>query len=153
MMRTMLAKTRDDVGAFIALDDAVEDLRSALERKNLDAAREALGVVDEMTRVAAPSISVAEAAKELGVSRPTVKDWLQRGLLRQCGRSPLRLDFRRTQEVRRQVNELRLRQGDRRRLVRALELWADTELLRRTDVTAGIREGLADETVDMPPLD
>lgn len=142
-----------DVLTFIALDDAVDDLRSALDHRNLAAAREALGIVEEITRVAAPSISLAEAAKELGVSKPTVRDWLERGLLKQRGKSPVRLDFRRTQEVRRQVNELRARKGDRARVVRALEVWADAELLGRDDVADGIREGLADKTVEMPPLD
>lgn len=149
----MLTKPRKDVAAFIALDDAVDDLRAALERQNLDAARLALGVVEEMTRVTAPPISVAEAANELGVSRPTIKSWLERGLLKSGGRSPLRLDFGRTQEVRRQVKTLRATQGNRGRLVHALEAWADNELLRRDDVAAGVGEALRDDTVDMPPLD
>jgi predicted DNA-binding transcriptional regulator AlpA len=151
--KTQSTKQRTEIETFIVLHEAVDDLRQALERANLEAAQKALGVVEEMARVAAPTLSVEEVTRELGVSRPTVHKWIEKGLLIVCARAPVRVEFARTQEVRRQVRRLREAHGDRARLARGLEAWADGELLRRKDVRAGVREALAGDTVDMPPLD
>jgi predicted DNA-binding transcriptional regulator AlpA len=151
--KTKTAKKRDSIDAFIALDEAVDDLRQALERANLEEAQKALGIVEQMTHATAPPLTVQEVTRELGISRPTVHKWIDKGLLTVCAQAPLRVDFARAQEVRRQVRRLRAAHGDRARLVRALEAWADADLVRRDDVRTGVREALDGDTVDMPPLD
>lgn len=150
-MKTL--STDSVIAAFLDIDEAVEHLRLAVEEGDLDWAKTALGEVDQARARHAPPVSVAVAARLLGVSQPTVRDWAKRGILQPVKKSPQAVSLESVRGVQRALAEIRHFADVKGRYVALLEARADRRLLERDDVVAGAAEALAGETVAMPQLD
>ena len=140
------------VAAFLDIDEAVDHLRIAVEEGDLVSAKTALDEVDEVRTRHAPPVSVAYAARLLGVSQPTVRDWAKRGLLQMVAKSPQALSLASVRTAQRALAEIR-HFNDKGRYVAVLQARADRRLLTRDDVAAAVADALRGETVAMPPLD
>ncbi len=139
--------------AVVELQDIQDELREAVpsptgaSRRDLDAVSVALQRLEETVERldgAVPSsggLQVAEAAEYLGVSEPTVRAWLERGLLNAVPASkPAVVERSSLRRVHRAIEELRRRGQDRdwlRALVDVLHDHADRE---RPEIVAGLDE-------------
>lgn len=82
---------------------------------------------------------VSEAAKVLGLSQPTVRAWIESGLLEPiAGMTPLRIEVLSLAEVKRLLDLIRRHKDDRHLLVQVMRILRDRAAL------AGSEEGLAD---------
>jgi len=101
--------------AVVELEDARDelacagtDLTSALRKID-----DAVARLDRLS-AAAPGLSVADAAAYLGVSQPTVRDWLKRGVLERVPDSkPVLIERSSLRQIHRLLDELRERGKDR----------------------------------------
>jgi excisionase family DNA binding protein len=101
--------------AVVELQDARDelvaadtDLASALSKID-----DAVARLDRLT-AAASGLSVADAAAYLGVSQPTVRDWLKRGVLERVPDSkPVLIERSSLRQLHRLLDELRERGKDR----------------------------------------
>jgi hypothetical protein len=84
---------------------------------------------------------VSQAADYLGVSEPTVRAWIQRGLLHTVPRSkPLLVERSSLREVHGAVSELRTRGHDRDWLRVLVDLLHDRAERRRPEIERGLDE-------------
>jgi len=82
---------------------------------------------------------VSEAAKVLGLSQPTVRAWIESGLLEPiAGTTPLRVDVLSLAQVKRPLDLIRRHKDDRQLLVQVMRILRDRAAL------GGSEEGLAD---------
>lgn len=123
--------------ALMALTDAREalnDERRDLAFVALEEAQHALESVEHT-----PGIPVAQAAERLGVSGPTVRSWMQRGILRTVpGMTPAQIEPETLRRVARALAELRERGHDRDWLLALADYLDDLSALR----SPALREGL-----------
>src|SRR5438874_149496 len=95
------------------VEEAVEEIgamasaQSAIERGDLESAREAVARAFESKMNRAPSVPVSLAAKLLGVSEPTIRKWIARGVLQQSPSKPVGVTLRSYHEVHQIIQELR----------------------------------------------
>jgi hypothetical protein len=95
------------------IDRAVEELheldgaRTALEQGDVTSAGDALDRARRRVLQLDMSVPVARAAKLLKVSEPTVRDWIEAGILEVAGEGPLQLTFRSIVETRDELDHLR----------------------------------------------
>ncbi len=99
--------------------DELDGARIALEEGAVDSAGSHLGRARSVVLRLDLSVPVAFAAQLLDVGEPTVRDWIDAGVLRVAERRPLGLTFRSVVEARRDLHELR-REGASANLRRAL---------------------------------
>ncbi len=84
---------------------------------------------------------VSEAAAVLGISQPTVRAWIESGLLTPMpGTKPLRIDILALAETKRVLDLIREHAGDGPLLVHVMRVLRDRSALRGE----GVREGLDD---------
>lgn len=128
-----MART-DVVDDLIALQRLVDDEPDPERRQKLDAVRSHL-VARE------PGLKVADAARVLGLTPPTVRSWLQSGLLDAVpAASPVRVEVRALAEVKYAVDLLREHGRDRNLLVAVMRILRDRAALEGE----GVREGFED---------
>lgn len=124
----------DVVDDLIALQRLAEDEDDPQRRQTLDAVRTRLAARDR-------GVKVADAAKVLGLTPPTVRSWLDAGVLEVvAGATPVRIEVRSLAEVKHAVDLLREHGHDRNLLVAVMRLLRDRAALG----TAGAREGFED---------
>ncbi len=126
--------------AVVELTDARDDLAAgndvAAAVKRID---EALALLDQAAP--SPGLPVAEAAAYLGVSEPTVRDWLKRGVLnRVAGSRPALIERSSLRHVHRLISELRERGKDRDWLRSLMDYLDDLAVVRSPAVQRGLAE-------------
>lgn len=130
---------------LVGLDDVVEELSVVSDPHRSGELAEQLMAMGSQLKRAAPNAArggpVAEAAKYLGVSEPTVRLWVRRGALAALpGSKPALIEHESLRRVGRAVRELRARGEDREWLegvVRYVEDMADRS-------SPSVRRGLED---------
>ena len=122
----------------------LEDARDALTSTDHDVAsavKRLDSVVARLDGVASPGMPVADAAIYLGVSQPTVRDWLRRGaLLAVPNEKPILVERERLRSVRRAVDELRERGQDADWLRSLLDYLDDLAVIGSPAVQRGLAE-------------
>lgn len=140
-----------DTAERIARDiDELDELESSLGR-NEDARLKVVRLrrrrLDE-----APSVRLSVAGKLLGLSLPTIRTWIDRGLLEEVrGSSPRRVTLRNVLEVRPLVRELRALGRDRNLLEAVLARVEDKRALSDRKLRRSLDEMRSDELVDITP--
>jgi Helix-turn-helix domain len=130
---------------LVGLDDVVEELSAVSDPRRSGELAEQLMAMGKQLKRAAPNaargVPVAEAAKYLGVSEPTVRLWVRRGaLVALPGSRPALIEHDSLRGAGRAVRELRARGEDREWLegvVRYVEDIADRS-------SPSVRQGLKD---------
>jgi excisionase family DNA binding protein len=98
----------------------------------------------------APALTVPEVAEELGVSRPTVRSWIAKGLLDVLAdTSPVRVRFASVQQLKERLGKLRELATDERRFSQLLREAADQRALAQPGAREGLEDALAGDTVDL----
>ena len=139
--------------AVVELQDAQDELRTLAPshkrpaKRQLDALSSALRLLeDAVARLDRPTpessgLPVAQAADYLGVSEPTVRAWLERGVLRRVPRAkPVLIERSSLRSAHRAVEELRRRGQDRDWLHALVDLLHDRVEQQRTELLRGMEE-------------
>jgi len=140
-----------DTAERIARDiDELDELESALTR-NKDARLKVVRLrrrrLDE-----APSVRLSTAGKLLGLSLPTIRVWIERGLLDEVdGSSPRRVTLESVLEVRPLVRELRALGRDRNLLEAVLARLDDEQTLADAKLRRSLDEMRRGELTDITP--
>jgi len=93
---------------------------------------------------------VSEVAKVLGLSQPTVRAWIESGLLEPiAGTTPVRVDVLSLADVKRALDLIRRHKDDKRLLADVMRLLRDRAALAREDVRAGLEDLAAGRTVPL----
>jgi excisionase family DNA binding protein len=141
---------RQLVASFVALDDAITRASSALSNGDVTVAEDALERAKLAVYTDAPALTVPEVADELGVSRPTARSWIDKGLLDVVAdTSPRRVTFSSIQGLKERLAKLRVIAKDERRYSQLLSEAADRRALARTGAREGLEDALAGDTVDL----
>lgn len=117
------------------------DAREAIEKGHPDAALDALdeaeGVLISVKHT--PGVSVAAAGEQLGVSEPTVRNWVKRGALSAVPKArPMQIEPESLHRVNRALAELRERGQDRDWLQAVVDYLHDREARESDAVQRGI---------------
>jgi hypothetical protein len=149
--------------AVVELADAAEELQSSAQRlpgrgagapelvEQLRAQQEAISAALELVRgasarlearvAASPGLPVAETAEYLSVSEPTVRSWLDRGVLdRLEGSKPILVERGSVRRAGRLLQELRERGHDRDWMQALVDLLHDTAEAQRPEIKRGLGE-------------
>lgn len=138
--------------AVVELSDAQDELAHATEharlpsesKAELDRARDAVDTVIsrlEKQFSGAHGVAVAESAEYLGVTPPTVRSWLKRGVLKSVrGKRPIQVTSESLRQTQRLLEELRSRGQDRDWLQSLVDYLHDADARRRPDVRRGLEE-------------
>jgi excisionase family DNA binding protein len=141
---------RQFVASFVTLDDAITRASHALSSGDVAVAERALEQAKRTVYTDAPALTVPEVADELGVSRPTVRSWIAKGLLDVVAdTSPRRVRFASVQELKERLARLRALAKDDRRLSQLLREAADQRALTQPGAREGLQDALAGDTVDL----
>jgi DNA invertase Pin-like site-specific DNA recombinase len=123
--------------ALISLDDARDALQSGRRDAAIQAMQEAHRTLEGIGHAA--GVPVAQAARRLGVSVPTVRSWIARGALAAIkGSSPVEIEPESLRSVGRALDELRERGQDREWLQALVDYLDDRKARQRP----ALREGL-----------
>lgn len=126
-----LAEVVDDLITLQQLADHEDDPD---RRRSLDAVRDRLAARDG-------GVKVSEAARVLGFSQPTIRSWIEAGVLDAVpGVTPVRVDVGSLAAVKHAVDLLREHADDRRLLADVMRLLRDRAALEGE----GVREGFDD---------
>jgi excisionase family DNA binding protein len=141
---------RQFVASFVTLDDAITRASHALSSGDVAVAERALKQAKRTVYTDAPALTVPEVADELGVSRPTVRSWIAKGLLDVVAdTSPRRVRFSSVQELKERLARLRALAKDERRFSQLLREAADQRALAQPGAREGLQDALAGDTVDL----
>jgi excisionase family DNA binding protein len=141
---------RQVVASFVTLDDAITRACSALSSGDVAVAEHALEQAKRAVYADAPALTVPEVADELGVSRPTVRSWIAKGLLDVVAdTSPRRVTFASVQRLKERLAKLRVIAKDERRYAQLLREAADQRALAQPGAREGLHDALAGDTVDL----
>ncbi len=122
------------VGDLLALEELAAHEKDADRRRALDAVRRHVADRDRGAKV-------SEAAQVLRISQPTVRAWIEAGILTtRSDASPVRVDLLSLVAVKRVVDLLREHGHDRNLLAAALRMLRDRAALDGE----GVAEGLGD---------
>ena len=131
---------RELVASFVTLDDTITRASNALSNGDVAVVERELEQAKRKVCADAPALTVPEVAEELGVSRPTVRSWIAKGLLNVVAdTSPQRVRFASVQQLKERLARLRALSKDERRFSQLLREAADQRALEQP----GAREGLA----------
>lgn len=93
---------------------------------------------------------VSEVAKVLGLSQPTVRAWIESGLLKPiAGTTPVRIDVLSLADVKRALDLIRRHKDEKRLLADVMRLLRDRAALAGEDVRAGLEDLAAGRTVPL----
>jgi excisionase family DNA binding protein len=141
---------RQFLASFVTLDDAITRASHALSSGDVAVAEHALEQAKRTVYTDAPALTVPEVADELGVSRPTVRNWIAKGLLDVVAdTSPRRVRFSSVQELKERLAKLRALAKDERRFLQLLREAADQRALVQPGAREGLQDALAGDTVDL----
>lgn len=120
------------VDDLLTLEELAAQEDDPLRRRSLDAVRSHLADRDRGAKV-------SEAAKVLGLSQPTVRAWMETGILEPvAGATPVRINVLSLAEVKRALDLIRRHQDDRQLLAQVMRILRDRSAL------AGAEDGFAD---------
>lgn len=120
------------VDDLLALGELAEHENDPDRRRSLDAVRGHLADRDRGAKV-------SEAAQVLGLSQPTVRAWIESGILEPiAGARPVRVGVLSLADVKRALDLIRRHADDRQLLVQVMRILRDRAAL------AGSEEGFAD---------
>lgn len=130
---------------LIDLDDVVEELSVVSDPQRSEELAERLMAMGAQLKRAAPNaaqgVPVAEAAKYLGVSEPTVRLWMRRGALAALqGSKPVLVEHESLRRVGRAVRELRAKGEDREWLEGVVRYVQDMTDRSSPSVRQGLKE-------------
>ncbi|MBA3585673.1 MAG: hypothetical protein H0W36_14355 [Gemmatimonadetes bacterium] len=134
---------REQVAAYLRVDDALGELRDAVEEGDLQAASRRLDDLQRAHERHAPDLSVAEAGERLGVTPPTIKSWGKKGLLEVLGTSPKTVSARSVVELDGKLDRLRDTASNKRQWAALLEGARDQEELDLPGAREGLKEALS----------
>lgn len=138
------------VASYVTLDDAITRASNALSSGDLAVAERELEHAKRTVDMDAPALTVPEVSQELGVSRPTVRSWIVKGLLDAVAdTSPQRVSFASVQELKQRLARLRALAGNDRRFAQLLREAADQRALAQPGAREGLQDALAGDTVDL----
>lgn len=138
------------IESFVTVDDAITRASTALADGRVTMAERALKQAKQTVYADAPQFTVPEAAEELGVSRPTVRSWIAKGLLEGVpGTSPQRVRFASVQELKERLARLRVVAKDERRFSMLLREAADQRALEQSGARDGLQDALAGDTLEL----
>ena len=124
------------------VDDLIT-LQALAEREADAASREMLASLQRRVAARDRGAKVSEAAAILNLSAPTVRSWIDAGVLPVTGTAPVRVDLMALADAKRAVDSLRRHADDPRLLADVLRLVRDRAVAARTDLA----EGMADARV------
>lgn len=119
------------------------DAREAIENGHSDAALDALDEAQEVLISVkhTPGVSVAAASEQLGVSEPTIRSWIKRGVLSAVPKaSPIQIEPESLHRVSRALAELRERGQDRDWLQAVVDYLHDREARKSDALQKGISQ-------------
>lgn len=138
------------VASFVTLNDAITRASHALSSGDVAVAERALQQAKRTVYTDAPGLTVPEVADELGVSRPTARSWIARGLLDVVAdSSPRRVTFASVQELKGRLAKLRAIAKDERRYSQLLREAADQRALAQPGAREGLQDALTGDAVDL----
>lgn len=141
---------RQVVASFVTLDDAITRASHALSSGDVAVAERALEQAKRTVYTDAPALTVPEVADELGVSRPTARSWIAKGLLDVVAdSSPRRVTFASVQELKERLAKLRAIAKEERRYSQLLREAADQRALAQPGAREGLQDALAGDAVDL----
>lgn len=141
---------RQLITSFVTLDDAIACASDALANGRLAIAERALKQARQTVYADAPTLTVPEVAEQLGISHPTARSWIAKGLLDSVpGTSPQRVKFASVQELKERLARLRTIAKDERRFSALLREAADQRALRQPGAHEGLQDALAGNTVEI----
>jgi excisionase family DNA binding protein len=151
MMGTMTKREhRELVASFVTLDDVITRASNALSNGDVALVERELKQAKRWVCADAPALTVPEVAKALGVSRPTVRSWIAKGLLDAVAdTSPQRVTFSSVQRLKERLGRLRAVAQDERRFSQLLREAADQRALEQPGAREGLQDALAGDTVDL----
>ena len=130
----MSMSTVEVLDDLLTLEELAANEDDPDRRRALDAVRSHVADRDRGAKV-------SEAAHMLGLSQPTVRAWLESGVLEARGDStPVRVDLLSLVAVKRALDFLRQHGHDRNLLIAVMRLLRDREVL----IGKGVREGFED---------
>jgi excisionase family DNA binding protein len=140
---------RELVASFVTLDDTITRASHALSNGEMALAELELERAKRRVFTDAPALTVPEVAEELGVSRPTVRSWIAKGLLDVVAdTSPQRVTFSSVQQLKERLGKLRALAKDERRFSQLLREAADERALEQPGAREGLKDALAGDVVD-----
>jgi transposase-like protein len=95
------------------------------------------------------TMTVSEAAEELGVSPPTVRSWIVRGLLDVAESSPQGVASASVQQLKEDLGRLRVLAKDERRFSQLLEAADDQRALEQPGAREGLEDALTGNSVEL----
>jgi excisionase family DNA binding protein len=141
---------RELVASFVTLDETITRASHALSTGDVAVVERELEQAKQTVDADAPALTVPEAADELGVSRPTVRSWIGKGLLDVVAdTSPQRVKFASVQQLKKRLGKLRALAKDERRFSQLLREAADERALQQPGAREGLRDALAGDTVEI----
>jgi len=150
MGATTKGEHRELVASFVTLDETITRASDALSNGNVAVVERELEQAKQTVDADAPALTVPEAAEELGVSRPTVRSWIAKGLLNVVAdTSPQRVKFASVQQLKKRLGKLRSVAKDERRFSQLLREAADQRALEQPGAREGLRDALAGDTVEI----
>jgi len=133
---------KEHVAAYLRVDNALGELRDAVEEENMQAASRRLDDLQRVHERHAPYLTVAEVAERLGVTPPTIKSWGKKGLLEVLGTSPKTISARSLVELEGKLDRLRETASDKRQWAALLQGARDQEELDLAGAREGLKEAL-----------
>lgn len=133
----------DVVDDLITLQELASHEADPVRRRTLDALHR---------RVAARErgVKVSDAAAALGLSRPTVRSWIEAGVLVPVeGASPVRVEVLSLAEVKRALDLVRAQTADRQVLARVMQILRDRADIASPAVDEGIDDLAAGRTTPL----
>ncbi len=121
------------VDDLIALAQLAEQEQDVARRGRLTAVHDHLAARDKGAKV-------SEVAVILGVSAPTVRSWIEAGVLGSVPGRPIRVDFASLAVAKRAVDEIRAHSEDRHLLADVARLLRDRAVLAGAEVEGGIED-------------
>ena len=139
----LLLEGQDYTGAMSTMDvvnDLIELERLAELEGDADRRLALLGVHDHVAE-RAQGAKVSDATRVLNVSPPTIRAWIDAGLLEAVpGRSPAQVTLTSLAAAKRALDEVRAHSSDRHLLAEVLRVLRDRAALAGDDVTAGLED-------------
>jgi excisionase family DNA binding protein len=141
---------RQVLASYVTLDDAITRASHALSSGDVAVAERALKQAKRTVYTDAPALTVPEVADELNVSRPTIRSWIDKGLLAVVAdTSPQRVKFASVQDLKERLTRLRTLTKDEHRFSQLLREAANQRALAQPGAREGLQDALAGDTVEI----
>jgi len=132
--------------SVVEVVDDLLTLQDLVERESDLRSREALAVLQRRVAGRDKGAKVSEAAMILGLSAPTIRSWIDAGVLPVTAMAPVRVDLLALADAKRVIEGLRRRQGDRQLLAEVLRYIRDRSVLAPPDFAEGVTDMRAGRT-------